>query len=228
MSTNRTDADIQRDVVESLYWDTRVDAADIGVLVDDAKVTLVGSVPTYRARAAAREDALVVRDVTAVDNRLSVEISSRLDTPDDDELQTTVIEVLGADPDLKAADIDVDVHDGTVRLSGSVRTFWERELARSVTITLPGVRGLTNELVVVPAGDHDDVELAREVAAMLTRNRHVDLSDIDVEVTEGRVTLTGEVRDENVHQQVLDAARYTHGVTEINDLLHVNADRSRP
>lgn len=228
MSTNRTDADIQRDVMESLYWDTRVDAADIGVLVDEAKVTLVGSVPTYRARAAAREDALVVRDVTAVDNRLSVEISSRLDTPDDDELQTTVIEVLGADPDLKSADIDVDVHDGTVRLSGSVRTFWERELARSVTITLPGVRGLTNELVVVPAGDHDDVELAREVAAMLTRNRHVDLSDIDVEVTEGRVTLTGEVSDENVHQQVLDAARYTRGVTEINDLLHVNADRPRP
>lgn len=221
MSDKRTDADIQRDVMESLYWDTRVDAADIGVLVDDAHVTLVGTVPTYRARAAAREDALVVRDVAAVENRLSVEISSQLDTPSDEELSATVEDVLAADPDLAAADIEVAVHDGTVRLTGSVPTFWERELARSVTVTLPGVRGLTNELVVVPAGDHDDIELARAVAATLTRNRHVDLSDIDIEVSKGHVTLSGQVEDDTVRQQVLDAARYTEGVTEIEDLLQV-------
>ena len=77
---SRTDADIQRDVIESLYWDTRVDAADVGVLVDDGRVTLVGTVPTYRARAAARDDALVIRDVTEVDNRLAVAISPDLDT----------------------------------------------------------------------------------------------------------------------------------------------------
>lgn len=221
MSDKRTDADIQRDVMESLYWDTRVDAADIGVLVDDAHVTLVGTVPTYRARAAAREDALVVRDVAAVENRLSVEISSQLDTPRDEELSATVEDVLAADPDLAAADIEVAVHDGTVRLTGSVPTFWERELARSVIVTLPGVRGLTNELVVVPAGDHDDVELARAVAATLTRNRHVDLSDIDIGVSKGHVTLSGQVEDDTVRQQVLDAARYTEGVTEIEDLLQV-------
>lgn len=224
MTAGRTDADIQRDVIESLYWDTRVDAADVGVTVHEGHVTLVGTVPTYRARAAAREDALVVRDVTGVDNRLAVEISSQLDTPSDDELRITVDEVLAADPDLADADIEVDVREGTVRLSGSVPTFWERELARSVTITLPGVRGLTNELVVVPAGDHDDVVLARTVAATLARNRHVDLSAIDIEVTKGRVTLTGQVRDENVHQQVLDAARYLEGVTEILDLLYIEAE----
>lgn len=224
MTARRTDADIQRDVIESLYWDTRVDAADVGVTVHEGHVTLAGTVPTYRARAAAREDALVVRDVVGVDNRLSVEISAQLDTPDDDVLGTAVEEVLGADPDLGAADIEVEVREGTVRLAGSVRTFWERELARSVTITLPGVRGLTNELVVVPAGDHDDIELARTVAATLARNRHVDLSVIDIAVTKGRVTLTGQVRDESVHQQVLDAARYLGGVTEIHDLLYIEAE----
>lgn len=223
MTASRTDADIQRDVVESLYWDTRVDAADIGVLVDEGRVTLVGSVPTYRARAAAREDALVVHDVAGVDNRLEVEISSQLDTPTDKELQSTVEEVLGADPDLRAADIEVGVHDGAVRLSGSVRTFWERELARSVTGALPGVRGLVNELVVVPAGGHDDVELARTIASTLGRNRHVDVTDIDIEVTSGRVTISGQVPDETVRQQVLDAARYTEGVTEIRNLLQLPA-----
>lgn len=221
MATTRTDADIQRDVIESLYWDVRLDSADVGVTVHDGRVTLVGSVPTYRARSAAREDALVIRDVVDVDNRLEVEISSELDTPTDEDLHATVEDVLGADPDLAAVDIEVDVQDGVVHLTGSVPTFWERELARSVTATLPGVRGLTNELVVVPAGDHDDVELARTIASTLTRNRHVDVSNIDIEVTEGRVTLTGEVPDEGTHQRVLDAARHRSGVTEILDKLHV-------
>lgn len=102
-------------------------------------------------------------------------------------------------------------------------TFWERELARSVTVTLPGVRGLVNELVVVPEGDHDDVELARAIAATLARNRHVDLSAIDIEVERGEVTLSGPVADANVHRQVLDAARHAQGVTAITDLLQVTA-----
>lgn len=218
----RTDADIQRDVVESLYWDTRVDAADIGVLVDEGRVTLIGTVPTYRARAAAREDALVIRDVVEVDNQLKVEVSARLDRPTDAELRETVREVLRADPDLADVDTEVEVTDGTVRLRGSVPTFWERELARSVTATLPGVRGLANELVVVPTRDHDDVELARVVLASLSRNRHVNPSEVDVAVSHGQITLTGRVPDEAVRQQIVDAARYTSGVTAIEDRLHVD------
>lgn len=220
MPADRTDADIQRDVIESLYWDTRVDAADVGVLVHDGRVTLVGTVPTYRARAAAREDALVIQDVTTVANRLEVEISAELDTPTDEELRTAVQDVLAADPDLGAADIDVAVRDGTVRLDGSVRTFWERELARSVTATLPGVRGLENRIVVVPAGDHEDVTLARTIVSSLGRNRHVDLATVDVQVEHGCVTLSGQVPDDRVREQVLDAARYTRGVREIVDQLH--------
>lgn len=218
----RTDADVQRDVLESLYWDTRVDAADVGVLVDDGRVTLVGTVPTYRARAAAEEDALVIRDVADVDNRLAVAISPELDTPTDETLRSAVLDVLAADPDLAAVDIEVEVEAGTVRLSGSVPTFWERELARSVTMTLPGVRGLVNALVVVPTGSHSDEELARAVAASLARNRHVDLSAIDVEVLDGTVVLSGTVPDATVREQVLDAARYTTGVTDIDDHLRLD------
>lgn len=221
MSANRTDADIQRDVVESLYWDVRLDSADVGVTVEEGRVTLLGSVPTYRARSAAREDALVIRDVVDVENRLQVEVSPDLDTPDDTELESTVRDVLDADPDLAAADVEVEVEKGTVHLSGSVPTFWERELARSVAVTLPGVRGLVNEVVVVPEGDHDDVVLARTIADTMARNRHVDLSDVDIEVVRGHVTLSGQVPDDGTREQVLDAARHTEGVTEITDLLQL-------
>lgn len=223
MTEPRKDVDIKRDVIESLYWDTRVDAADVGVLVDEGIVTLVGSVPTYRARRAAREDALVVAGVVEVDNQLEVTVTPALDRPTDDDLRDAVADVLAGDPDLADVDLEVDVEDGRVRLHGAVPTFWEKELAGTMAGTLPGVRGLVNELAVVPAREHDDEVIAADVIAALRRNRHVDLSRIDVEVIRGCVILSGSVPDDRVREEVLDAARYTAGVVDLRDQLRTIA-----
>lgn len=223
MSGARTDADIQRDVLESLYWDTRVDAARIAVTVQDGQVRLAGAVPTYRARAAAEQDARVVRGVEHVDNRVEVEISPLLETPTDENLAQAVTDVLAADPDLRAVDIEVTVADGRVRLTGTTPTFWERELARSLVTVLPGVRAVSNELVAAPPGDHTDTDLARRVMGNLRRHRHVDPTTIDVAVEHGRVVVTGTVPDETVRQHVLDGIRTLDGVVDIDDRLTVPA-----
>ncbi len=217
----RSDEDIKRDVIESLYWDTRVDAADIGVFVQDGQVRLVGTVPTYRSWRAAREDALVIRGVRRVDNRVEVEISPELTAPADDDLRDALVEVVTTDPDLAAGHIDVVVKQGRVTLRGTVADFCERELARTVVSAAPGVRGVHNELVVVPHGDHTATSIAKAIIDALRRNRHVDLSAIDVAVDGGQVTLAGEVADTSVSDHILDAARYTPGVTEIVDKIHV-------
>lgn len=217
----RSDEDIKQDVIASLYWDSRVDAARVGVFVDHGHVTLTGTVPTYRSWCAARDDALVISGVEHVDNRVEIEISSELEPPTDDELHEALAEVLTTDPDLAAADLQVRVSNGHVVLDGTVPTFWERELARIVAARLPGIRGLSNEVVVVPAGDHEDVDVAHDLMAALRRNRHVRLSDLDVAVAGGQVTLAGQVPDEAVRDEVLDAARHTLGVVEIVDELTV-------
>lgn len=217
----RSDEDIKQDVIASLYWDSRVDAARVGVFVDDGHVTLTGKVPTYRSWCAARDDAMVIGGVTRVDNRVEIEISAELEAPSDHELHEALVEVLTTDPDLVAADLEVTVQDGHVVLEGTVPTFWERELARIVAARLPGIRGLSNEVVVVPEGDHEDVDIAHEVMAALRRNRHVRLSDLDVAVAGGHVTLAGQVPDEAVRSEVLAAARHTLGVVGITDNLRI-------
>lgn len=221
----RSDEDIKQDIIASLYWDTRVDAARIGVYVDNGHVTLQGKVPTYRAWRAAREDAWVISGVERVDNRVEVEISAELETPTDDELHEAVVEVLATDPDLEASDIDVLVDQGRVTLRGTVATYWEREMARIVAAALPGVRGMTNELVVVPSGDHRDATIAADIVAALERNRHIDMDLLDVNVENGTVTLSGEVANQTVHDQVTDVVRYTAGVAEIVDHLQVRQRR---
>lgn len=222
-TAKRTDEDIKRDIVESLYWDTRVDAADIAVTVNDGHVTLAGSVPTFRARRAAREDTEIIRGVTGIDNHVEIVISSELDTPTDEELLETVHDVLRADPDLGAADIQVEVRSGKVELTGSVTTFYEKELAGSLVAATPGVRGMRNEIVVVPTHEHDDEEIADDLMAALQRNRHVDSSKLDIEVDQGRVTIAGHVRDELAHAEAMATARRTAGVTDVNDQLHIGA-----
>jgi osmotically-inducible protein OsmY len=43
----KTDSEIQKDVIAELDWQPSVDATRIGVAVDDAVVTLSGSVGSY-------------------------------------------------------------------------------------------------------------------------------------------------------------------------------------
>jgi osmotically-inducible protein OsmY len=42
-----TDSQLQRDVMNELEWEPRIDAAHIGVAANDSVITLSGSVPSY-------------------------------------------------------------------------------------------------------------------------------------------------------------------------------------
>jgi len=64
----RIDENIKRDVVDQLYWDSRVNAADIKVTVFDGVVTLSGFVNTSNARYSAASDTWMSEGVTEVNN----------------------------------------------------------------------------------------------------------------------------------------------------------------
>ncbi len=44
---NKTDSQLKQDVETELRWDPKVNAAQIGVSVDNGAVTLLGAVDTY-------------------------------------------------------------------------------------------------------------------------------------------------------------------------------------
>jgi osmotically-inducible protein OsmY len=67
-----TDSDIKQDVLAELIWEPMVNAAHVGVEVDDGEVTLIGTVENGSASMAAERAALRVDGVRAVANGLSV------------------------------------------------------------------------------------------------------------------------------------------------------------
>jgi osmotically-inducible protein OsmY len=69
-----TDRELQRHVEDGLGWEPSVDAADVGVTVENGVVTLRGEVASYSERAAAERATQHVYGVKAVANDITVRL----------------------------------------------------------------------------------------------------------------------------------------------------------
>src|SRR5436853_1758610 len=121
--STRTDEEIQRDVLEELKWDTRVQPNEIGVAVKDGIVTLTGWVDSYLKKIAAEEAAHRVRGVKAVANDIEVRLPGFAERTDAD-LAAAVVNALKWDAAIPANKVDVTVSQGWVTLKGQVEFYF--------------------------------------------------------------------------------------------------------
>lgn len=216
------DEKIKKEVTDQLYWDHRVDAADVQIEVDDGVVTLTGNVPSFTAKDAAYDDTWFVDGVRLVINDLDVEyLTEERDMPTDEEIQHYVVEKLRWNPDLASYKIEVGVAKGWVTLEGTVDAYWKKVRARMQASEIIGVLGVTNKLAVVPTESIKDERIAEDVVAAMDRNASVNSEDINVRVTGGVVTLTGTVSSWRAKTAAFDSALYTYGVIDVVDEINV-------
>lgn len=211
----RNPEDIKKDVVDQLYWDNRVDAANVQVEVADGHVVLSGTVSTLGARHAADEDAWLIEGVRAVENHLDVEFPTGVPAPSDETITSKVSDTLLWHPDIDSSDITPVTNKGRVTLKGSVGTYWQKMLAEELTSSLSGVFGVTNELAVVPSKEIADQHIAGAITSALERNAYADPEKVEVEVRNGVVTLSGAVPNLMVYRAAVDVARHTAGVVDV-------------
>jgi osmotically-inducible protein OsmY len=133
--------------------------------------------------------------------------------------------------------VQIDVHNGTVELSGAVQRRADQRLAESVAASVTGVRDVHNRITVAPGAeptpppvsrfvgkverDLDDALLQAKVKARLLEEVGKVAFKIDVEATDGVVSLSGTVPDEERERLAVRTARATNGVKELHDLLKV-------
>jgi len=125
--------------------------------------------------------------------------------------------------DVPALDINVDTHDGVVTLFGSVPNQQVKTKAEAEARKVSGVREVRNQLQIVPKKAEEDTarkddDIQRDVDRRLGK---IEGADIDAEVSNGVVRLTGSVDDNADHFQALYAARATQGVRRVIDELKV-------
>jgi osmotically-inducible protein OsmY len=112
------------------------------------------------------------------------------------------------------------VTDGWVTLEGSVDRLRERDDAERAVRYLRGVRDVTNKLVVrLPQVKAERVREVIEDA--LERSAEHEVKHIQVQVSDGAVTLTGRVRSYTEKRAVIGAVSHAPGVHTVNDHLRI-------
>jgi len=129
------------------------------------------------------------------------------------------------DRDVKRYDIDVDTIDGVVYLRGKVDSKTMRTSAERIARDTAGVKQVKNELKVEGApGEQGSSDLAirMRVGRRLSMAADVDRMNIDVDVTDGVVTLSGAVHDDKAKELAEKVTRQTKGVRDVRNELTVN------
>ncbi|HEV7574636.1 MAG TPA: BON domain-containing protein, partial [Caldimonas sp.] len=125
-TVNRTDEDIQKDVIAELKWEPRVNPAEIGVIVKDGVVTLTGWVDSYLKRWEAEDAAHRVRGVKAVANDLEVRLPS-IEERTDADIAHAAVRALEWDAFVPIGKVNVTVSKGWVTLKGEVEWNYQKQ-----------------------------------------------------------------------------------------------------
>ncbi|MDQ2769034.1 MAG: BON domain-containing protein [Bacteroidota bacterium] len=125
--------------------------------------------------------------------------------------------------------IDVDTHEGIVKLTGITDNLLARERAEDIALALRGVRGVINE-VLISTPDVPDAELQASVDRALTTDPATSYYKVHVAAADGVVTLTGTVQTWPEKQLVLRVGRGVRGVRRLEadelNISWVNLDNS--
>jgi len=122
--------------------------------------------------------------------------------------------------------IDVDTQDGFVTLFGSIRAEVDKRDAGRQAMMVSGVKDVQNELQVVSQVaekqiEKRDGEIRDALEKRLDERDGLGDDDIDVEVANGVVRLTGSVDRSGDRMTALSLARTTQGVRSVVDDLRV-------
>ena len=142
----------------------------------------------------------------------------------DEDIRDDVESELRWDPALDATDIVVMVKDGTVTLTGFVKSFNEKWEAEDVAKRVAGVLGMANDLDVrLPGVDQrPDPDIARDAVTTLLYEMP-NLVDIKIVVKDGLVRIEGNVESHQQRRHVSRAVRRVRGIKGVINTVTVSS-----
>ena len=142
--------------------------------------------------------------------------------------------------ELNNFDINTDVRDGTVILTGEVNRSVDKKLAEELVLGIDGVTEVDNELTVVKmpdkhnddrmeqaSGEFTDMKIATVINSRYLFDTDIDSTGIDVEVEQGNVILTGHVESEAERKLAVQIAENANDVAEVENHLEISDNMER-
>lgn len=141
----------------------------------------------------------------------------------DIEIQKDVIDQLNWEPVLHTTEIDVQVKNGVVTLSGMVYNYSQKAAAERAVKKIAGVKALAAELRVgiTPDFNRSDTEIADAIVHALRWNISVPDEGIIVRVENGMVSLEGEVDWDYERTAAGYTVEHLAGVKSVSNLITI-------
>jgi len=141
----RTDGEIAEAAVEALKQHTSIPEGKVRPVVKNGVVTLEGEVEWQFQREAALAAVRGLRGVKYMTDQIALKPRAR---PSPSDIKAKIEDALKRSAQVDARQITVATSEGTVTLTGSVRSYWEREEAETAAWAAPGVARVDNRIAV--------------------------------------------------------------------------------
>lgn len=211
---NKTDMQLKRDIEEELRWDPKVNSARIGVTIEHGAVTMLGEVDTYAEKWAAEDAIKRVGGGRTVAQDLTVKIQND-HKHSDSEIADAVQNALKWNVYVPSA-VTAKVQQGAVTLEGQVTWHFQRDAAERAVRYLTGVTTVHN-WVTLKQPQASEAQVKEKVLAALQRQATTDANSIQVDASDGKVTLTGHASSWQSIEDAANAAWAAPGVTQVID-----------
>jgi osmotically-inducible protein OsmY len=139
----RSDTEIARSCETALRWNTTAPSDRIRITVDRGCVTLQGELEWDYQRRSVEKAIRPLMGVVGIHNEITLRV-----LPKPGDVARRIHDALSRQAEREAKRVKVDIDGHTVRLSGQVHSWHERDAAQGVAWSAPGVRVVINEITV--------------------------------------------------------------------------------